>query len=173
MNRHSLLACSIAAAALLSASVAAQTVIVVPVVPVQAATAALPGAAASAQVGASAQANPMAPEIKVHQSSSGVSYLSGGASTDVREAMDKRRSEFPLKVSVSACSGQYLVADQLTLSGPKGEFLSATDVGPIVMTKPPASGKVTAKVTYQGETKSRSFDGKTSKTVNICFKTAT
>ena len=113
----------------------------------------------------------MVPEIEVQKSSSGTAYISGGASTDIRAAMDKRRSEFPLKVSVSSCSGEYVVANTLTLSGPRGEFLSANDVGPIIMTKPPVSGKITARATYLGETQTRSFSANAKQTVNICFKT--
>lgn len=181
MNRHCLLACSIAAGAVLSAPLGAQTVIAVQpaatvqIVPVQSQGGAGSSGQAAAGVNARSSATSgsatMMPEITVQQSSSGTAYISGGASTDVREAMDRRRSEFPLKVSVSACSGQYIVADQLTLSGSKGEFLSASDVGPIVMVKPPGSGKVTASATYKGETQTRSFSANTRQTVNICFKT--
>ncbi|WP_418318848.1 hypothetical protein [Piscinibacter sakaiensis] len=162
MNRNSLIA--IAASAMLATPAFAETVIAVqPIGTVQIA------AHHGAKSGHSMQATG-APEIKVQQSSSGTAYIAGGASVDVREAMEKRRSEFPLSVSVSACSGQYLVADRLSLSGPNGEFLSVTDAGPLVMTKPPASGQITAEATWKGQTQRKSFSANTKDTVNICFK---
>lgn len=88
---------------------------------------------------------------RVQSSTGGISYLSGGAGEEERQAMDQRQAEFPLKVVLSAPGGNYIVADKLALVTAEGELLVVRDAGPIVMIKAPQGG-YTVEVVYQGRT---------------------
>ena len=108
---------------------------------------------ASAQTVPPADVAAIGPPPMQH-SASGIAYLSGGAGDEERLAMEARRREFPLKLVLSAGTGEYIVADRVSLSGAKGRVMDAADAGPVVMIKAPP-GSYTVEVVYQGRTQRR------------------
>lgn len=110
------------------------------------------------------------PALTPRQGSGGTRFISGGAGNEERTRMDSQRSEFPLKVVLSAGKGEYIVAEQFRLSGGKGgAAIDVADVGPWVMIKAPA-GSYTLDVTYQGKTQHRTVKvGKGASEVNLRF----
>lgn len=118
---------------------------------------------------APAAADPMVAVPVVQTSPGGFSYLSGGAGSEERQAMDARRREFPLKVVLSAGKGEYVAAEKLSLVTPQGEVLTVRDAGPVVMIQAPA-GAYTLVVTYQGRTERRTVSKATAaQTINLRF----
>lgn len=90
----------------------------------------------------------------VQHGASGIDYLNGGGGSEDRSAMAARSREFPFKVVLSDGTGEYIVAEKLSLVTPKGEMLAVKDAGPIVMAKLPP-GPYTLEVTYKGKTERR------------------
>lgn len=125
---------------------------------------------ATAQAPAPAAASdPMVGMPAVQSNAAGFRYLSGGAGSEERQAMDSRRREFPLKVVLSAGSGEYVVAETLSLVTPQGEVLVVRDAGPVVMIQAPA-GAYTLVATYQGRTVRRAVPrGAAAQTLNLRF----
>lgn len=117
---------------------------------------------------AAAPADPMIGNPTVQRSSSGVAYIHGGAGDEERKVMDTRRAEFPLKLVLSAGTGEYIVADTLTLSTPRGEVLVVRDAGPVIMIKAPP-GAYTVEAVYQGVTQRRAVKAGRAPTVSIRF----
>ena len=91
----------------------------------------------------------------VQHSSGGTEYLNGGGGDEDRAAMAARHREFPFKVVMTAASGEFVVADKLSVSTPQGELLAISDAGPIVMIKL-RPGQYTLEATWQGKTERRS-----------------
>lgn len=103
-------------------------------------------------------------------SSSGVAYISGGAGVEERGAMDAKRSQFPLKLVVSAAKGEFVVADTVRLIDSTGKtVLDASGVGPWVMIKAPI-GSYRLEVGHLGKTQTKrlKLGGKPSQ-VNLRF----
>jgi hypothetical protein len=100
-----------------------------------------------------AQTDPLgAPAVQ--QSTGGITYLSGGAGSEERAAMDARRAEFPLKVVLSAGSGEYVVAERVSLLSREGPLLVVRDAGPILMVQA-RPGQYTVEAAYQGRVEKR------------------
>ena len=126
-------------------------------------------AAAQATAPASAAPDPMVGMPAVQSSTAGFSYLSGGAGTEERQAMDARRGQFPIKVVLSAGKGEFIVAEKLSLVTAQGEVLVVRDAGPVVMIQAPA-GAYTLVVSYQGRTERRPVRQATQvQTLNLRF----
>ncbi len=106
----------------------------------------------------------------VRQASNGASFISGGAGDEERQNMASQRGQFPLKVVLSAGTGEYIVAEKFQLRGTKGgSMLDVGNVGPWVMIKAPV-GSYTLEVTYQGKTLRRTVKtGKAPTEVNLRF----
>ena len=153
MKKHVLLACASVVLATTSSWTAAQTTLT-------------PQTAAAI----ASHAAPLSqPALEVRQGSSGASFLSGGAGNEERQKMAAQRSQFPLKVVLSAGSGEYIVADKLILGNKGQTLIDVADVGPWVMINAPA-GSYTLAVTYQGKTRSQVVKlGKASSQINLRF----
>ena len=91
----------------------------------------------------------------VQHSPGGTEYLNGGGGDEERAAMAARHREFPFKVVMTAASGEFVVADKLSVSTPQGELLAIHEAGPIVMIKL-RPGPYTLEATWQGKTERRS-----------------
>ncbi len=116
------------------------------------------------------QAAPLSqPTLEVRQGNSGASFISGGAGNEERQKMAAQRGQFPLKVVLSAGTGEFIVADQLILRDKSKSLLDVADVGPWVMINAPA-GSYTVAVTYKGKTRSQVVKlGKSASEVNLRF----
>lgn len=107
-----------------------------------------------AAAGASAQmtAPDGAAAPRVQHAGNSFHYIHGGGGGEERAALEARAAEFPLKIVLSAGTGEYIVADLLSLlPGSPGETLAVRDAGPLVMIKAPA-GNYSLEVMYQGRT---------------------
>lgn len=98
----------------------------------------------------------------------GIDYISGGAGEEDRNAMAAQQSQFPFKVVLSAGSGQYVVADRLSVRAPEGELLTVRDAGPLVMANLPP-GTYTVEATWQGKTERRPVRVAGPQTLNLRF----
>jgi hypothetical protein len=104
-----------------------------------------------------AQTQPEAPEQPmVRHSAGGIAYISGGASEDDRQSMAQRQAEFPFTVKLSEPSGEFAVADRLSVLTPQGSLLIVRDAGPVVMMKLPP-GPYTLEASYQGRVERRAI----------------
>jgi len=112
------------------------------------------GAAASPYGSAQTKVEPPNDEM-VRTTPGGIEYISGGAGEDDRASMASRQAEFPFKVVLSEPSGEYLVADRLSVLTPQGSLLIVRDAGPVVMMKLPP-GPYVLEAAYQGKTERRS-----------------
>jgi len=86
----------------------------------------------------------------------GVPCLSGGIADDERQQMLAQERRFPLRLMFSVPSGAPAVADEVTISGPKGVVFSARDAGPWLMLALPP-GSYTAKVSFNGVVRQRAL----------------
>ncbi len=79
-----------------------------------------------------------------------------------------RRGEFRLKVVLSAGTGEYIVADKLSLVTPQGAVLVVRDAGPVVMIKV-APGAYAVEAVYQGRTERQNVSGSGNQNVGFRF----
>jgi len=84
----------------------------------------------------------------------GVPYLSGGVGDEERRQMLAQAARFPLRMVFSLPSGAYMVADEVTISGPHGVVFSARDAGPWLMLALPP-GRYTVKASFNGVVQQR------------------
>jgi hypothetical protein len=83
----------------------------------------------------------------------GFPYLSGGVSTDEREAMEKQRKAYNVKLSFAEKRGPYLSDVKLVIEGAKGtEIISTVTTGPWFYIQLP-SGSYTVKATFNDKTR--------------------
>ncbi len=83
----------------------------------------------------------------------GFPYLFGGVSSNEREAMEERASDYNLKLVFAEKNGSYLSGVAVTLSSAKeGEILAAATQGPWFYIRLPA-GVYNIKATFNGQTK--------------------
>lgn len=86
----------------------------------------------------------------------GVPYLSGGVSGDERRQMLEQAARFPLRLVFSAAGGAHAVADEVTISGPRGVVFSVRDAGPWLMLALPP-GCYTVKASFNGVVQQRAL----------------
>lgn len=106
---------------------------------------------------------------RVQHSGANFHYVNGGGGEQERAAMESKAGDFPLKIVLSAGTGEYIVANQVSLLPAQGETLVVRDAGPLLMVKAPP-GSYTLETVYQGRTQKQAVKIGTGKqTVNVRF----
>jgi hypothetical protein len=82
----------------------------------------------------------------------GFPYLSGGVSTDEREAMEKMAKSYNVKLSLAEKRGPYLSDVKLVIEGPKGTLIDTITDGPWFYIQLPA-GTYTVKASFNNQTR--------------------
>jgi len=114
----------------------------------------------------SAPGAPPAPQVR---SANGVDYINGGAGEEARAAIAQMQSGFGLKIVFSNASGEYLVADRVSIKGRSGEVFAVDGAGPLLLVKLPA-GNYTVAADIEGKTEQRAVTvGAGLRTVNWRF----
>ncbi len=101
-----------------------------------------------------AQTDPGAPPPPQVRSAKGIDYLNGGAGEEARAAMTPLQSGFDLKLVFSNPSGEYLVADHVSVKGRAGEVFDVDRAGPLLLVRLPA-GDYTVTANIEGRTEQR------------------
>jgi hypothetical protein len=127
-------------------------------------------AAAVLCVGAAfAQADPGAPPPPQVRSANGIDYINGGAGEEARAAIAQMQAGFSLKIVFSNASGEYLVADRVSIKGRSGEVFAVDGAGPLLLVKLPA-GNYTVAANIEGKSEQRAVTvGAGLRTVNWRF----
>src|SRR5664280_157994 len=116
-----------------------------------------------------AQSDPGAPPAPQVHSANGIDYVNGGAGVEARDAIAQLQPGFDLKLVFSNASGEYLVADHVSVKGRSGEVFGVDRAGPLLLVKlPPGDYSVVASV--EGKTEQRAVKvGAGLRTVNWSF----
>jgi hypothetical protein len=88
------------------------------------------------------------------QHMNGIAYVSGGAGEEARSAMVQMRSGYGLELVFSNASGEYLVAEHVTVKGSAGPAFEFDHAGPMLLVGL-AAGDYSVSATYQGKTEQR------------------
>ncbi len=84
----------------------------------------------------------------------GVDYVNGGVGLNARARIAHVREDFPLKMVFSTPSGNYLVADHVSIRHEGEQVLAIDDVGPMLLVKL-EPGTYRVRATYEGRTQER------------------
>jgi hypothetical protein len=116
-----------------------------------------------------AQTDPGAPRPPQVRSANGIDYVNGGAGVEARDAMAQLQPGFDLKLVFSNQSGEYLVADHVSVKGRAGEVFDVDRAGPLLLVKL-APGDYTVIASVEGKTQQRAVKvGAGLRTVNWSF----
>jgi hypothetical protein len=116
-----------------------------------------------------AQTDPGAPPPPQVRSVNGIDYVNGGAGEEARTAMAQMQPGFDLKLVFSNASGEYLVADHVSVNGRSGSVLEVDRAGPLLFVKLPP-GDYTVAASVEGRTEQRPVKvGSGLRTVNWSF----
>lgn len=109
------------------------------------------------------------PQIQHEQ---GVDYINGGVGLSARAQIAHVREDFPLKIVFSTPSGDYLVADHVSIQRQGERVLALDDVGPMLLVKL-EPGLYRLRATYEGRTQERDVRvGSQPHTINWRFPSA-
>jgi hypothetical protein len=101
--------------------------------------------------------------------SQGFPYLSGGVSTDEREAMRARAGAYNAQLIFAEKGGAYLAGVKLVIEGPKGErIVEVTTNGPWFYIQLP-SGNYRARAAFNGKAKEARLNLSQGKTAQQTF----
>ena len=82
-------------------------------------------------------------------------YLTGGVGQDEQQYMREAASRYPLAMTFTASTGQYLSDVKVTVKDRKGEtVLSAVSAGPMMLVDL-APGQYTVEAAFEGKTQTR------------------
>ena len=116
-----------------------------------------------------AQADPGAPPPPQVRSANGIDYVNGGVGVEARDAIGLLQPGFDLKLVFSNPSGEYVVADHVSVKGRSGAVFDVDRAGPLLLVKLPP-GKYTIVASVEGKTEQRAVSvGTGLRTVNWRF----
>ncbi len=117
------------------------------------------------------QDNPRRDSPQVQQKH-GIDYINGGIGLSARAQIAHVREDFPLKMVFSTPSGNYLVADHVSIRHEGERVLAIDDVGPMLLVKL-EPGLYQVRATYEGRTEERDVRvGRQPHTLNLRFPAA-
>lgn len=104
---------------------------------------------------AAALATPALAAEPQEQTQGSIRFLSGGIGQDEVQAMREAASRYPLAMTFTANTGQYVADVKVTIKGRKGEtMLDTVSTGPMLLVDLPP-GQYTVAATLEGKTLTR------------------
>lgn len=107
---------------------------------------------------------------EVVRAPSGVTYVTGGVSSEAVDLLKSMEKDFDLKLVFASASGAYLSDVKVTIADASGHVvLDVTSEGPVLMAKVPA-GNYRVDANFSGHPESRQITVTANKLVTVDFR---